>query len=59
MSEFYTVQELANILKLSPQTIRRFEKNGDLQCVRFGDTLRFSAEVVEQFVRQGKQSNRK
>ena len=50
MNEFYTVQELAGLLKVTPKTIYRMVERGDLPCHRIGRIKRFSREDVEAFL---------
>ena len=51
MSELYTVKELAAKLKVSTQFIYQLEQKGKLKGVRIGDTLRFTADAVQQLLK--------
>lgn len=48
--EFYTAKELAKALKVTPMTIYRLARRGELKAVRIGRSIRFSSEDVEEFV---------
>jgi excisionase family DNA binding protein len=48
--EFLTVQETADMLKVSPITIRRYIASGRLAAVRAGRSLRIRREAIEDFV---------
>lgn len=48
--KFYTVKEVAIILKKDNQTIRRYEKKGDLKGIRVGGSLLFKKEDLEKFI---------
>jgi len=43
---FYTVREVAELLKVSQATIRRLIKAGKLEAYRVGKQLRIPAEAV-------------
>lgn len=43
---FYTPEELASVLRLSGETIRRRLRDGKLQGLRIGDTWRIPREQV-------------
>jgi excisionase family DNA binding protein len=53
--DILTVQELAERLKLHPQTIREAAMRGDLPGQRFGRVWRFSWVAVEEWLRRGTQ----
>lgn len=44
---YYTVEEAAKILKLHPQTLRRWIRHGKLPAKRFGRQFRVSPENIE------------
>lgn len=48
--EFFTIQETAAMLKVSPMTIRRYIASGKLPVVRVGRRVRIRPEAIEQFV---------
>lgn len=47
---FYTPDELAGVLRLSGETIRRRLRSGDLKGVRIGDTWRVPRDEVLQII---------
>ena len=53
-SEFYTVEELADKLKVSEQTIRLWIRQGKLESYQFGRAHRIPAESFERFLEQSK-----
>ena len=53
-SEFYTVEELADRLKVSEQTIRLWIRQGKLESYQFGRAHRIPAEAFERFLEQSK-----
>ena len=52
--EFYTVDELARLLKVSEQTIRLWIRSGKLQSFKIGRGHRIPAESVKQLIDQSK-----
>lgn len=52
MSEFLTIKETAELLRLSPVTIRRYINSGALAAVRVGRAIRVRPEAIERFVIQ-------
>ena len=53
-SEFFTVEELAEKLKVSEQTIRLWIRQGKLEAYQFGRAHRVPAEAFERFLEQSK-----
>ena len=49
--KYYTAKELAASLQVTPMTIYRLAKRGELKGVRIGRSIRFSSEDVEEFMR--------
>jgi excisionase family DNA binding protein len=49
--EFYTAKELAESLQVTPMTIYRLAKRGELKAIRIGRSIRFSSEDVEEFIK--------
>jgi len=45
---YYTIAEAAKLLKLHPQTLRRWIREGKLPAKRFGRQFRFKLEDIEQ-----------
>ena len=56
MQEFYTVGELAELLRVKPITIYRMRKRGELKGVLIGKSIRFPREEIERLKKkaQGK-----
>jgi excisionase family DNA binding protein len=50
-SEVMTVEELAEYLKLDPQTIYRRFRRGQLPGVRIGKAIRFKRDVIDSWLR--------
>jgi len=48
----YTVEEVADILKVSVSTVRRLIKEGQLKTVRVGIQLRITKEELDRFLSQ-------
>jgi excisionase family DNA binding protein len=45
---YYTLEESAKLLKLHPQTLRRWIRQGRLRAKRFGKQFRLRLEDIEQ-----------
>lgn len=45
---YYTIEEAAQLLKLHPQTLRRWIHQGKLRAKRFGKQYRLRWEEIEQ-----------
>jgi excisionase family DNA binding protein len=52
--EFYTAEELADILQVAPITIRRMAKRGEISFYLIGKQQRFSREDFLQFLESSK-----
>jgi excisionase family DNA binding protein len=50
-SDVMTVEELADYLKLDPQTIYRKFRRGELPGVKIGKAIRFKRDVIEGWLR--------
>lgn len=48
--KYYTTNEVAEILKLNPETIRRKIKAGKIKAVSIGTRYRISEEEVKRFM---------
>jgi len=44
--ESYTVEEVAEALKLHPYTVRRLCREGKIPCFKFGGQWRFNKEEI-------------
>ena len=53
MERYYTLEEVADILKLHPQTLRRWIRQGKLPARRFGKQFRLRREDFEQVAQPG------
>lgn len=51
--KLYTIEEVSEILKVTPRTIYTFIKNNDLQAVKIGKYWRIKHEDLENFINQG------
>ncbi len=49
-NDFLTVQEVAELLRLSVLTIYKYIKEGDLQAVEFGGHYRVAQEALQDFI---------
>ncbi len=45
----YTVEEVAQMLRVSSATVRRLIENGELKAIRVGKQLRISKEAFEDY----------
>lgn len=54
MSQFYTVTEVAELLKLKETTVREYLRNGELQGVRLARTWRVQEEDLKAFIQKHK-----
>ena len=50
--EFYTVDELASILKVDPETVRRFIWNKKLKAFKVGGSWRISKEELKKYLEE-------
>jgi excisionase family DNA binding protein len=47
---YYTIEEVADILRVSPQTVRKLIKEKQLKAVRIGVQLRIKKEELDRFL---------
>ena len=47
---YYTVEEVAKILRVSPPTVRKLIKEGQLKAVRVGVQIRIQKEELDRFL---------
>lgn len=52
MAEVLTLQEVARYLKLSPDTIYRRAKRGEMPAVRVGKLWRFPKDLIDKWLRE-------
>jgi excisionase family DNA binding protein len=48
--QFYSIDEVANFLGVSPRTLRRWIKSGELRAHQFGRPVRILHDDLEAFV---------
>jgi excisionase family DNA binding protein len=53
-ADFYTVQEVALLLRLSALTIYKYIKEGSLEAVEFGGHYRVSNHALDEFIKYHK-----
>lgn len=46
----YTVEEVADILKVSPQTVRALIKRGEMKAVRVGGQIRIRQQDLDEYL---------
>lgn len=46
-----TVKDLSKILQVTEHSVRRYIREGKLECVRIGNTIRFTQEHLDQFLK--------
>ncbi len=57
MKELYTIDELADFLRVSPRTIRRYLKDGKIKGFKVnGKAWRFSDDEVARFIKEQQDS---
>ncbi len=56
--ETYTVQEVAQALKLHPYTIRRLCREGKIPAFKFGGQWRFDAEEIEEWKKKQRKNEK-
>lgn len=49
--QLYSVREAANLLRVPESTVRRLEKIGQLKSARLGGRIMFSAEMLQNLIR--------
>lgn len=47
---YYTVQQVADLVSVHPETIRREAARGALACIRIGRDLRFAESAVKRWL---------
>jgi excisionase family DNA binding protein len=57
--EFYTVGQLAELLQLTPMTIYRMVRRGELACHSIGRIKRFRRDDVESFLESSREPAKK
>ena len=59
MDEFLTVSEVAKRLKLHPETIARYIRQGELPALKFGRVWRMEKKEIDKFIEAIKQKTKK
>lgn len=54
--KLYTIEEVSEILKVTPRTIYTFIKNSNLQAVKIGKYWRVKHSELEKFIERGTSS---
>ena len=57
--KYYTAKEIANTLAVTPMTIYRMAKRGELKSIKVGKSIRFDADDVENFLKEASTENDK
>jgi excisionase family DNA binding protein len=52
--EFYTLQEIADLLKTPLSTIQKFARSGKLKAIKIGKSYRVEAEDLQRFLESQK-----
>ena len=50
MKKLYTVQELAEIMNVATNTIYKYEKTGQIKCIKNLRPMRFTQDEVERLI---------
>lgn len=59
MLELLTIKEVARVFKCSPQTIRRYIKEGLLEALKLKGEYRISQEDVDSFLKKRREALKK
>ncbi len=52
MKEFYTVDQVAELLQLNPVTIRRYIEGGKIKAIKVGRVWRISEANLQEFLQK-------
>ena len=55
--EFYTAEEVAEVLRLHPYTVRRLCREKKVPAFKFGGQWRFKKEDIDQLIKKSKGAN--
>jgi excisionase family DNA binding protein len=55
--KYYTAKEIATTLAVTPMTIYRMAKRGELKTIRVGKSIRFDADDVDNFLNTSTEKN--
>ena len=53
LPEIMTAGDVAKVLKITPHTVYRRHRDGDLPGIRIGGAVRFRAEDIKQLLTEG------
>ena len=56
---YYTIRELAKMLRVDARTVRNWIKRGDLVAIRLGKRYRIAAEDLDEFLSQRRTNKEK
>jgi excisionase family DNA binding protein len=56
MDHFYTVKEVAELLRISTATVRKLIKDGEIPMLMFGAQWRIPKKAFNQYASQGSDS---
>ena len=48
--KFYTIEEVADILRVNPATVRKLIESGELGATRVGRQYRISQEALDDYI---------
>jgi excisionase family DNA binding protein len=52
---YYTIEEVAKILKVSAATVRKLIKSGEIETFRVGSQIRITQEALDKYVQRHKE----
>ncbi len=58
LEQYYTIEEVAEKLKVTRQAIHNWIKEGRIDSIKIGRTRRIPAEAVERLLRESRQPKR-
>lgn len=50
---FYTVRDVAKVLKVSPKTLKKWNQNGTLTALTFGNRPRYDIATINKIATEG------
>ena len=53
MTKYLTVTEVAELLKVHPETVRNYLKKGKIQGIKLDREWRISEDALSQFLKEG------
>jgi excisionase family DNA binding protein len=58
IDDILDAEEVAKLLKLNPQTVKRYANQGVIQGFRTGKKWRFRRQAIEDYIRRQEEQNR-